>query len=58
MKTGPTPSRVLEQSEDVAVRVGDGSHQAAATHVAYGLFHGGPGSRHLGQLGLDSGTCQ
>src|SRR2546430_6157767 len=34
-------SAVLEQPEDVAVGVGDGGHQAAATYVAHGLLHGG-----------------
>src|SRR4051794_31083526 len=47
------PSSVLKQPEDVAIGVADGSHQAAATHVARGLLHGGPGSGHLGQLRLD-----
>jgi hypothetical protein len=41
-------SSVLKQPEDVAIGVGDGGHQAAATDVAHGLLHGGTGSGHLG----------
>jgi len=44
---------VLKQPEDVAIRVGDGGHQAAATDVVRGLLHGGTGGGHLGQLRLD-----
>ena len=46
-------SWVLEQPEDVAVGVGDGGHQPAATDVARGLLHGGTGGGNLGQLRLD-----
>src|SRR6476659_6899219 len=42
-------SPVLNQAEDVAVGVGDGGHQAAATDVVRGLFHGGARGGHLGQ---------
>ena len=44
---------VLHQPEDVAIEVGDGGHQAAATDVVRGLLHGGAGGGHLGQLRLD-----
>src|SRR5918997_3211407 len=44
---------VLEQPEDVAVGVGDGGHQAAATHVVRGFLHGGTRGGYLGQLRLD-----
>ena len=46
-------SAVLKQPEDVAVGVGDGGHQAAATDVVRGLLHGGARGGHLGQLRLD-----
>ncbi len=46
-------SAVLQQPEDVAVGVGDGGDQAAATDVARGILHGGTGGGHLGQLRLD-----
>jgi hypothetical protein len=46
-------SSVLKQSEDVAIRVGDGGHEEAATNVARGLRHDGTGSGHLGQLRLE-----
>src|ERR1700724_3591688 len=46
-------SPVLEQPEDVAIGVGDGGHQAAATDVVRGLLHGGTRCGHLGQLRLD-----
>jgi hypothetical protein len=46
-------SSVLQQPEDVAIGVGDGGHQAAATDVAHGLLHGGTRGGHLGQLRLD-----
>src|SRR5947209_124012 len=49
----PSSSSVLKQPEDVAIGVGDGCHEAAATYVAHGLLHGGTGSGHLGQLRLD-----
>src|SRR3954471_6612826 len=49
----PRHSSVLKQPEDVAIGVGDGGHQAAATYVAHGLLHGRTGSGHLGQLRLD-----
>src|SRR6266516_6587959 len=51
--SGGRQSWVLKQPEDVAIGVGDGGHQAAATYVAHGLLHGGTGSGHLGQLRLD-----
>src|SRR5208283_2262133 len=46
-------SRVLKQPEDVAIGIGDGGHQAAATDVVRGLLHGGTRGGHLGQLRLD-----
>src|SRR5215510_8864389 len=46
-------SPVLEQPEDVAVGVGHGGHQAAATDVVRGLLHLGTRGGHLGQLRLD-----
>src|SRR5438874_6358451 len=51
--SGGRHSSVLQQPEDVAIGVGDGGHQAAATDVAHGLLHGGTGGGHLGQLRLD-----
>src|SRR5579884_149675 len=36
-------SLVLDQSEDVAVRVGETGHQAAAADVVWRLLHGGAG---------------
>src|SRR5439155_17627493 len=41
--SGGRHSSVLQQPEDVAIGVGDGGHQAAATDVAHGLLHGGTG---------------
>jgi hypothetical protein len=52
---GPAFSSVLKQPEDVAIGVGDGGHQAAATDVVPGLLHGGTGGGHLGQLRLEVG---
>src|SRR5438067_1200328 len=46
--SGGRYSRVLEQPEHVAVRVGEGGHQAAATDVMRGLLHGGTRGGHLG----------
>src|SRR3954471_11293577 len=46
-------SPVLKQPEDVAIGVGDGGHQAAATDVARGLLHGGARRGHLRELRLD-----
>ena len=55
----PSSSSVLKQLEDVAIGVGDGGHEAAATYVAHGLLHGGTGGGHLGQLRVPmSGTFQ
>src|SRR6266540_3328090 len=51
--SGGRPSPVLEQAEHVAVGVGHGGHQAAATDVVRGLLHGGTRGGHLGQLRLD-----
>src|SRR5688572_11925673 len=45
----PSRSAVLEQTEYVAVRVGERRHQAAAADVARRLVHRGAGGRHLGQ---------
>ena len=42
-----------EQPEHVAVGVGDGGHQAAATDVVRGLLHRGACGGHLGQLRLE-----
>ena len=39
---------VLKQPEDVAIGVGDGGHQAAATDIMRRLLHGGTGGSHLG----------
>ena len=47
------PSSVLQQPEDVAIGVGDGGHQAAATDIVRGLLHRGTRGGHLGQLRLD-----
>src|SRR5580704_4102257 len=47
------PSSVLKQPKDVAIRVGDGGHQAAAADVAYGILRGGTCRGHLGQFRLD-----
>src|SRR5437588_12096267 len=44
---------VLNQSEDVAVGIGDRSHDAAATDVVWGLLHGGAGGRDIGQFRLN-----
>src|SRR5215831_14600289 len=44
---------ILKQPEDVAVRVGDGGDQAAATDVVRGFLYGGTRGGHLGQLLLD-----
>src|SRR3977135_186374 len=44
---------VLDQAEDVAIRVGHAGHQAATTHVAGGLVQGGARGDHLGQLRVD-----
>ena len=44
---------VLEQSEHVAVGVGDACHQPAAPDVVRRLLHGRAGSGHIGQLRLD-----
>src|SRR5829696_5742770 len=46
-------SPVLKQPEDIAIGVGDGGHQAAATDVVRGLLHGGARGSHLGQLRFD-----
>src|SRR5580704_950118 len=46
-------SRVLKQSEDVAIGVGDGGHQAATTDIVRGFLHGGARGGHLGELRLD-----
>src|SRR5438445_2521897 len=50
---GGRHSTVLKQPEDVAIGVGDGGHQAAATDVVRGLLHGGTRGGHLGQLHLE-----
>ena len=50
---GSRHSSVLKQPEDVAIGVGDGGHQAAATDVVRGLLHGGTHGGHLGQLRLE-----
>src|SRR5215469_11520891 len=46
-------SAVLKQTENVAVGVGDGCYEAAATDVAHGVFYIGAGLGHLGELRLD-----
>src|SRR5581483_12528566 len=46
-------SGVLEQPDDVAVRVREGGDAAAAADLAHGFVDGATGGRHLGQLGLD-----
>src|SRR4051794_29810189 len=48
-------SSVLQQPEDVAVRVGDGGHETAAADVVGGLVHLGAGGGDLGELRLDVG---
>ena len=47
------PSLVLMQTEDIAVGVGDGGDQTAATNVVRGLLHGGARSGQVSQLRLD-----
>src|SRR6266545_33336 len=44
---------VLKQPENVAIRVADGGHQAAATDVAHGLGNGRSHRGRLGELRLD-----
>src|SRR3954470_19995611 len=51
-ESGDRRSLVLKQPEDVAVRVGHGGHQAAATDVVRGLLDGGTSGGHLGELRL------
>src|SRR4051794_13911411 len=46
-------SLVLDQSQHVAVGIGEGRDQPAPADVTRRVLHGGPGGRHLGQLGLD-----
>src|SRR6516225_8872812 len=46
-------SLVLNQPQDIAIGVGEGGHQAAATDVARGLLQGAARGYHLGQLRLD-----
>src|SRR3954453_7548428 len=48
-------SAILQQTEDVAMGVGEGGHETAGADVVRGLGDGGPGSRHLGELRLDVG---
>src|SRR5215213_4715116 len=50
---GGRHSLVLKQPEDVAIGVGNGGHQAAATDVVRGLLYGSPRRGHLGQLRLN-----
>ena len=56
--SGGQRSSVLEQPEDVAVGVGDGGHQAAATDVVRGLLHGGTRGGSSASFASRSGTCQ
>ena len=51
--SGGRHSSVLKQPEDIAIGVGDGGYQAAATDVVRGLLHGGTRGGYLGQLRLD-----
>src|SRR3954469_9055546 len=46
---------VLDQPEDVAVRITERGHETAAADVVGGLVGAGAGGRHLGQLRLDVG---
>lgn len=46
-------SLVLMQTEDIAVGVGDGGDETAATNVVRGLLNGGARSGQVSQLRLD-----
>src|SRR3989454_11377820 len=51
-------SSVLKQPEDVAIGVGDGGHQAAATDVVRGFLHGGTRGGTSASFASMSGPCQ
>ena len=51
-------SSVLKQPKDVAIGIGDGGHQAAATDIVRGPSRWHPRRRLLGQLRPRSGTRQ
>ena len=55
---GVRRSSVLNQPEDVAIGVGDGGHQAAATDVARGLLHVAPAAVTSASFASMSGTCE
>ena len=40
MPAGGRHSAVLDEAEDVAVKVGEGGYQAAASDIVRGLLHG------------------
>ena len=51
-------SSVLKQPEDVAIGIGDGGHQAAATDIAHGSFTVAPAAVTSASFASMSGTCQ
>ena len=49
---------VLKEPQDVAIGVGDGGHQAAATDVATGSFTVAPAAVTSASFASMSATCQ